>query len=165
MRDRSWNGNERNRLLVNFGDGTFVEAATPLGVDSLRDGRGTVVADFDGDGDEDLIVNNYRAAPHYYVNEAANGRWLKVRLRGRRVNRDAVGAVVRARTGPVTRTRVVTAGDGYASQSSRTVRFGLGPAASVDELEIVWPGGRRQVLRNVPAGRILDIEEDAGGPP
>lgn len=142
-----------------MGDGTFVEAATPYGLDSLRDGRGLAVSDFDGDGDLDFIVNNYNAPAHYFANEAAHGHWLRVRLRGREDNREGIGAIVRARAGDRRQMRVVSAGEGYASQISRVAHFGLGEAAVVDELEVTWPRGRRQVFRGVPADRVIEVDE------
>lgn len=146
---------------MNLGDGTFVEAATPYGLDSLRDGRGLVASDFDGDGDLDFVVNNYRGAAHYFANEAARGHWIRVRLRGRANNRDGVGAVVRATTGGRRQMRVITAGEGYASQNSRVAHFGLGEAGTVDELEVIWPNGQRQMFRGVSADRVIEIDEDA----
>lgn len=146
---------------MNLGDGTFVEAATPYGLDSLRDARGLVVSDFDGDGDLDFIVNNYRGPAHYFANDAARGHWIRVRLRGRTNNRDGVGAVVRATTGARRQMRVITAGEGYASQNSRVAHFGLGESRRVDELEVIWPNGRRQSFRGVLADRVVEIDEDA----
>ena len=139
-----------------------MEAASPYGLDSLRDGRGLAVSDFDGDGGLDLIVNNYRGKAHYFVNRIpSRGHWLRIRLRGRRSNRDGVGAIVRARTGDHRQTRIVSAGDGYASQYSRVVHFGLAGATSVDELEIVWPGGWRQIFRSVEGDRLIEIDESS----
>ena len=161
IRDFSWNGSERNRLLVNMGDGSFVEAATPLGVDSLRDGRGLAVSDFDADGDLDFVVSNYNAPANYYVNNVAHGHWLRVRLRGRTNNRDGIGAVLRVRTPAGWQVRVITAGDGYASQYSRVAHFGLGKADVADELEVIWPNGRRQEFRDVAADRLIEIDEQS----
>ncbi len=147
-----------------MGEGVFVEAATPYGLDSIRDARGLAASDFDGDGDVDLIVNNYNRPAHYFANDAARGNWLRVRLRGRTSNRDGIGATVRVETGTHRQMRVVTAGSGYASQSSRTVHFGLGTYDTVDLLEIKWPGGDRgsavrQSFRDVSVNRLLVIDE------
>jgi hypothetical protein len=145
-----------------MGDGTFVEAATPYGLDSLRDGRGLAVSDFDGDGGLDFIINNYNAPAQYFVNRVPNrGHWLRVRLRGRDSNRDGIGAVIRVRTGKKWQMRVVAAGDGYASQYSRVAHFGLARARVIDELEVRWPNGRRtrQTFRGVAVDRLIEIDQ------
>lgn len=139
----------------------FVEAAAPYGLDSLGDGRGLGIADFDGDGDQDLVINNYVSKAQYFVNQVADGHWLQVRLQGRESNRDGVGAIVRVETddGGRHQMRVVTAGDGYASQYSRVVHFGLGGDEEIDRLEVTWPLGRTQEFRNVAADRLIEIDE------
>lgn len=162
IRDFSWNGNERNRLLVNMGNGSFVEAAAAYGLDSLRDGRGLAVSDFDADGDLDFVVSNYNSPAQFFVNKVARGHWLRVRLRGRESNRDGVGAILRIRNGSHRQMRVVTAGGGYASQSSRVIHFGLGEYATVEVLGIVWPSGRKQVFSSVAADQVLEIDELEG---
>jgi hypothetical protein len=145
--------------MINMGDGTYTEAASAYGLDSLRDGRGLAVSDFDDDGDLDLIVSNYQTPAHYFVNQCAFGHWLKVRLCGRENNRDGIGAIVRVRTGDRRQMRVITAGDGYASQNSRVAHFGLGNAAIIDELEVIWPSGARQSFTEMPANRLIEIDE------
>ena len=141
-------------------DGTFTEAATPYGLDSLRDGRGLAVSDFDGDGGLDFIVNNYNAPARYFVNRVPNrGHWLRIRLRGHQSNRDGIGAIIRARAGDLKMMRVVTAGDGYASQYSRIAHFGLGKTSAIEELEVTWPSGKHQVFRHVSADRLIEIDE------
>jgi hypothetical protein len=142
-------------------DGTFVEAATPYGLDSLLDGRGLAVSDFDGDGGLDFIVSNYNAPAQYFTNRIPNrGHWLRIRLVGRQSNRDGVGAIIRARAGDLRMMRVVTAGDGYASQYSRVAHFGLGGATTVDELEVTWPSGKQQKFQAVPGDRFIEIDEE-----
>ena len=153
-----------------MGDGSFVEAATPFGLDSLSDGRGIAASDFDGDGDLDFIINNYNRPAHYFVNELPRRHWLRVRLRGRESNRDGIGATIRVRTGDRLQTRVVTAGDGYASQFSRVAHFGLGDSEVVDVLEVTWPGGegsrgrgsreRVQRFHHIGVDRLIEIDED-----
>lgn len=149
---------------MNLGGGKFAEAATAYGLDSMRDGRGMVASDFDGDGDLDFIVNNHKAQPHYFVNGAPQGHWLQVRLRGRASNRDGIGAVIRVRSGSLRQMRVVTAGDGYQSQGSRTQHFGFAEATVLDELEVTWPGGKIQKFTGVPADRCIEIDEDSAEP-
>jgi enediyne biosynthesis protein E4 len=144
-----------------MGDGTFVEAATPYGLDSLRDGRGLAVSDFDGDGGLDFIINNYNGPAQYFVNRVPNrGHWLRIRLRGHESNREGIGAIIRARTGDHRQMRVITAGDGYASQYSRVAHFGLGDATVIDELEVTWPNHKtKQTFHSVPVDRLIEIDE------
>lgn len=142
-----------------MGDGRFVEAASAYGMGSLRDGRGLAVSDFDGDGDLDFVVNNYNGAAHFFVNEAASGHWLRVRLRGRESNRDGIGAILRVRTGARRQMRVVTAGGGYASQYSRVAHFGLGDQPVIDELEVTWPSGKQQTFSMLQADRLVEVDE------
>jgi hypothetical protein len=152
-------------LLVNQRDGTFVEAATPYGLDSLRDGRGLAVSDFDGDGGLDFVINNYNAPAHYFVNRVPRrGHWLRVRLVGRQSNRDGIGAIVRIRVRERRQMHVVTAGDGYASQYSRVAHFGLGEATAVDELEVTWPSGATQRFAAVQDDRTIEIDERESEP-
>ena len=146
-------------MLVNRGDGTFTEAAAPYGLDSLSDGRGLAISDFDGDGDLDLVVNNYNGRAQYFVNQVADGHWLRVRLRGRENNRDGVGAIVRITSGDQQQMRIVTAGESYASQHSRVIHLGLGEASVVDRLEVTWPLGQRQEFVAVAADRLIEIDE------
>ncbi len=100
------------------------------------------MADFDGDGGLDIVVNNNDAVPTIYLNRVGQGRhWLGLRLEGRRSNRDAVGTTIRLTAGGRSMTRAVEAGSGYASQSPLAVHFGLGDASRVDAVEITWPSG------------------------
>ena len=101
--------------------------------------RGMAKADFDRDGDVDMIITNYKSPTHYYVNKVAKGHWLQVRLRGRENNRDGIGAIIRVRTGENKQLRIISAGDGYASQFSRVAHFGVGENERIDELEVSWP--------------------------
>lgn len=141
--DNSWNGRERNVILLNRGQGSFLSAAPALGLDSLLDARGLALADFDQDGDIDLAINNYLAPAALYRNErGSESAWAAFRLRGAGLNRDAVGAILRARVGGRLQTRLVGAGHGYASQFSLEQHFGLGAAEALEELTVTWPSGR-----------------------
>src|SRR5262245_8617798 len=157
--DHSLNGRERNCLFRNDGDGTFTEVGFANGADRIEDGRGLAVFDYDGDGRLDLLLRNYVQPAILLHNRGEAGHWVAFELRGQRSNRDAVGARLRLRSGERWQTRVVAMGTGYLSGSSRRQHFGLGSATRVDELEIHWPAGTRQTLRDLAADREYRIVE------
>lgn len=159
MRGFSLSGYEKSRFFLNEG-GSFTEVAAQAGVDSDKDGRGIALADFEGDGDLDMLVTNCGQAPELYRNDVGAARsWLEVELTGRVKNRDAIGARLTLTAKGRRQIREVDGGNGFSSQSSRVVHFGLADGERVDELEVRWPSGRRQVFRNLPARRKLVVVE------
>lgn len=163
-------------LLRNQGcdpDGTprFTDVAMAVGADDILDSRGVAAADFDQDGDLDLVINHNPGdredtpgvPPTLLRNDLGQERsWLAVELEGTRSNRDGVGAQVSAITGDLRQTRVATAGSGYASQHTARLYFGLGEADQVDELTVRWPGGATERFENLPARRLVRIVEGSG---
>jgi ASPIC and UnbV/FG-GAP-like repeat len=160
---RSWHGYERNRQLRNNGDGTFLEVARAAGTDLVLNSRGIAVADFWNRGVLDIAVAASADRHALLKNElAAKHHWLGVELVGTRSNRDAVGARVYARVGRTRQMRELALGDGYGSQNSLRQYFGLGSAASVDELIVRWPrSGVTQTFTNVRADQIVQVTEAA----
>lgn len=156
----SLNGRERNCLFRNDGDGTFSDVGWPTGADRIEDGRGLAVLDADGDGHLDLVLRNYRQPTGLLHNRGDARHWIGFELVGKRSNRDAVGSVVRLRSGEAWQTRVVEAGSGYLSASSRRLHFGLGAASRADEVRISWPSGLETRLRDLEADRSYRIGEE-----
>jgi hypothetical protein len=158
---RSWHGWERNRYLRNKGDGTFEELGTPAGNDLLRNTRGVAVADFWNRGQMDIAVSASTDRNILLRNEVGAARhWLEVELKGVQSNRDAVGARVTLDIQGKKQMREVILGDGYGSQNSLRLHFGLGDAEKVDRMTVKWPrSGIRQNFENVAGGRIIEVTE------
>jgi tetratricopeptide (TPR) repeat protein len=154
----SWNGNEANLFYAPDGRGKYVDRTAEAGLGFVGDSRAFAVTDVDGDGCVDLIVKS-RLGPQVRVfqNRCGQGRErIALRLVGAKSNRDAIGARVRVDG----QTKWVTAGSGYLSQHTKTLHFGLGEAKVAREVEIVWPGGARQLLRDLKAGNVYSVHEE-----
>jgi enediyne biosynthesis protein E4 len=162
-------------LMHNVGDGTFADVAVQEGIEPPSDGlylreliggrkaarssRCAATADFDGDGRLELIVNNFNDRPYYFKNQFPPRHYVAFHLRGTRSNHDAVGAVVKLSLGPRILVRQVHATGGYLSQSSKILHFGLGDNERIDQAEIRWPSGTRQVIELPAVDRRYEITE------
>lgn len=123
-------------------------------------GRGSAFADIDGDGDLDVVITQVGAAPVLLRNDQAGGNnWFRLVLKGKKSNRDAIGAWVRATLGKSVLSRQVMPTRGYLSQSELPITFGLGKAAKADALEILWPGGKAQKIAPPASQSVTVIEE------
>jgi hypothetical protein len=150
------------KLFWNRGDGTFEERAYVEGFDTRDDTRGLAYADLDGDGAPEVVVSCFRGPVLVYANrwKGDGGGRLVLRLSAASgFNRDALGAVVRLWAGGKVQLREVRAGSSYLSQSSHDLLFGLGASAKADRIEIRWPDGKRDTLRDVPAGTLVTLAE------
>lgn len=125
--------------------------------------RGTAFADFDGDGLVDVAVSVLGGAAKLLRNETrSSGNWLGVKLEGTASNRDGLDARIQITLPNGERQfNHATTTVGYASSSEPIIRFGLGEANAVESVEIFWSGGARQMLRNVEAGRIVKVIQQA----
>jgi enediyne biosynthesis protein E4 len=155
---------QANSLLLNTGGGKFQDTSSAAGSDFQRRGahRGCAFADFDHDGDVDVITTALNEPAELWWNETPRAaHWLTLRLVGTHSNRDGLGARVKLTVvdGGVQFNQASTS-VGYASSSTRTVQFGLGQSKTVKEVEIRWPGGRVQRLKNVAVDQLLTITEE-----
>ena len=123
-------------------------------------GRGCAMADLDGDGDDDLLFTQTGGNPLLLRNDRpADRRWVRLKLVGTRANRDALGATVQLKAGGKTQWRTVTANRGYLSSSALALTFGLGEAATVESIDIVWPGGQRQTVPAPQPGTLTEVRQ------
>ena len=160
----SFSGRERNRCFLNTGGQQFADASYVTGLDFIDDGRGTAVVDWDHDGDLDLWISN-RTGPRVRMlqNRSPEGnQFVAVRLQGTRCNRDAIGARVQLHLQTTisgaesssdgqrkTLIRTLRAGEGFLSQSSKWVHFGLGTDWKIDRLTVHWPSQDVESFENI----------------
>ena len=163
-----------NQLMMNRGNGTFVDRAEQLGVEpptggeyqekpisgkkAARSSRSAAVADFDNSGRLEIVTNNFNDRPYFFANRFPRKNFLELKLTGTKSNRDAIGAVARAWVGRTVMVRQVNPAGGYLAQSSKVLHFGLGNAA-VDSVVIRWPSGTRQTLTRPAINSRLDVRE------
>jgi hypothetical protein len=147
---------QQNLLLSNDRSGGF--RAQLLGKFAFH--RGVAFGDFDRDGRVDVVVTRLGEAPLLLRNiSSTHNHWLNLRLVGAKSNRDAIGALVTLQSGGLRQINRVTSSVGYASSSDLTLHFGLGGCPKVDQIDIEWPSGIRQSLKNIQSDRYLTLQE------
>jgi hypothetical protein len=141
-------------VFRNEGKGAFVEATQTLGaaMRQPRVGRGAAYADFDNDGDLDVVMTTNGGPAVLLRNDGGTNHSLRLRLEGTRSNRDAFGAVARVTAGGETQSQMLRSGSSYLSQSERVLTFGLGSRMQADSVEIRWPSGQVDRMTNVKGG-------------
>jgi len=163
MGNKSLSGYEKKKLFHNEHGQTFRNEAARHGVDSIRDGRGIAIADFDNDGKLDMFVANANGEPYLYRNTMpAGSHWVQFRLEGKRSNRMAVGAQVRVKADGATQLQFVNGGNSFAGQSSNRLHFGLGKTAKIDQVEVRWPTGEREIFSGLEVDKLNRITEGNG---
>ena len=153
------------QLFLNNGKGAFTDIASTIGGNfaSPKVGRGLAYADFDRDGDLDLLITTNNGPAYLYRNDQQSGNHrLRVRLIGTQSNRDAIGATVHLSYGGVTQSRVVKGGSSYLSQSELPLTFGLGKHDVVDRMLVEWPSGRSEEFKNLDPDHRYECLETKG---
>ena len=153
------------QLFLNSERGSFRDVASEVGggFDQSKVGRGLAYADFDRDGDLDLLLTTNNGPAYLYRNDLSNGnRSVRFHLTGTKSNRDAIGATIRVFAGGMTQTRVIKGGSSYLSQSELPATFGLGKRDRLDNVVIDWPSGRTEEYKNLTVGRAYECAEGKG---
>jgi tetratricopeptide (TPR) repeat protein len=156
------------QLFRNRGDGTFELIAPPpgSGLDIRLIGRGAAYADYDGDGDLDLLLTANQGRAYLLRNDTPRaGHFVRIVTQGTRSNRDGIGARLRLYTERHRFTNMVRTGSSYLSQSQLPVTFGLPPGERIDRLEVVWPSGSVDVFRQLPLDATFVAREGASHQP
>ena len=150
-------------IYHNNGDGTFDDITSSAGFLTEFPARGTAAADYDRDGDIDIVqVNLFNRIKLYENISSGQGNYLQIDLNATVSNRSAIGTLVEATVGSTTYMRQVNGGASAHSQDDLVVHFGLGSATTVDELKISWPSGTVQTLTNVGVNQLMTVTEEGG---
>jgi hypothetical protein len=153
------------QFFRNQGDKTFAEMADAVGLNDgpLQSRRGTAFGDINNDGNVDVVVYNVGGPPSLFLNETKNANHrVLFRLVGTKSNKEAIGARVTVVTSKVSLIDEVRAGGSYLSTNDVRVHFGLGSEATMKKVQIQWPSGLKEELKNVPADAIYTIVEGQG---
>jgi hypothetical protein len=122
--------------------------------------RGAAVGDLNHDGKLDVVVTALSAPAEIWMNDSPDtNHWLELALEGTKSNRDGIGARIRISAGGFVQYNHVSTAAGYASSSAAPVHFGLGSAKVAEEIEIRWPSGTVQKLKDVQGNQILRVKE------
>lgn len=156
---------EPKLMFRNTGHGIFENVSDQLGSDFQlpRVSRAAAVADFDNDGDLDILVNNCGQAPQLLRNDGGNAsHWLEILLIGTKSNRDGVGARVKVTAGDLVLYDQRKGGMSYQSAQDPRLHFGLGRRAKIDSIEVIWPSGATTNIARISADQIIALKEGVG---
>ena len=153
---------QRDQIFQNRGDATYTDVSETAG-DYFKEalvGRAAATADYDNDGDTDIVIMNSNQRAVLLRNDGGNSQnWIGIKLIGSRSNPDGIGAKVTVVAGEMTQVKAVKSGSSYASGSDTRLLFGVGEKLKIEKIRIVWHGGTTQELNEVAINQYLTIVE------
>lgn len=156
---------EPRQVYRNLGDGRFQELTSEIAGPLVenKSSRGAAFADYDNDGDIDVLVVNMNEPPSLLRNDTASGHhWIGLRLAGTKSNRDGIGARVTLSAGGMRQTREVRSGGSYLSHNDFRLHFGLGRAEKIEAVKVRWPSGLAETFPALEAGKYHTLQEGEG---
>jgi len=156
---------EKNQLYRNNGDGSFTDISSEAGpgLDIARVHRAAAFGDYDNDGDIDILVTAWNDRPELLRNDGGNrNNWIMIKTIGTRSNRDGIGARVKLVAGSLTQIKDVRTAGGYLADHDRRLHFGLGKREKIDLIQIRWPSGIVDEIRDVKVNQLLIVKEGVG---
>jgi len=153
---------QQNTVFRNLANAKWAALTAEAGFSEQppRRHRGAAVGDLNHDGKLDIVVTALSSPAEIWMNDSPDGNhWLELSLQGTKSNRDGIGTRIKLIAGGKIQFSHMTTASGYASSSAGPVHFGLGTAKRADEIEIRWPSGTVQHLKNVPADQVLVVRE------
>jgi enediyne biosynthesis protein E4 len=156
---------EPKLLDLNEGDGTFCDAREQAGPAILKPqaSRGVVVGDLFNNGNMDVVIENMDGGPTILKNPGIPGRhWVSFELAGAKSNRLAIGARLKLVAGGMTQTAEIHSGGSYLSQHDLRVHFGLGSATKIESLEVHWPSGTVDEVKDLAVDKFYSVLEGKG---
>ena len=152
-----------NRVFLNKGNLMFEDVSSTAGESFQIPAahRGAAFGDLNNDGKVDAVITALNGSPEIWINRCSNGNhWIILKLIGTKSNHDGLGTKVKITTGSSTQYNAATTAMSYNSSSDKRVHFGLGSTTVVESIELKWPSGVKQVLKNIKADQILTVTED-----
>jgi len=154
-----------NQFLINNGKGVFVNksAEAGSGLQLIKVSRGIATGDYDNDGDLDILISNANDTPDLLRNDGGNnGNWILIRTIGTKSNRAGIGTRVKIQAGDLVQIDEVRSGSGYISQNDLRLHFGFGDRKKIDLIEVRWPSGVVDTIRNIDPNQVITIKEGHG---
>jgi hypothetical protein len=156
---------QRKVLYRNLQNGRFADVSAEVGgaVIEPTPARGCAFGDYDNDGRMDILINPVNASPELlHAESSSQNNWIKIRTIGTKSNRDGIGARIKCVTADAVQIDEVRSGGSYYSQNDLRVHFGIGRNQKIKAIEIRWPSGQVDTLRDVSANQLIFVKEGAG---